>query len=111
MLGAQSGVVPDAAQRLRLTLEAVPHTPQLRVPQIVLRNRLEEAINAVPHQQLRLEMVNHFAQMLQGQAPHGFRVLQGEPASQHASSARRSAPPWHTRATLLAWHTVALAAS
>ena len=67
-----------ALQQLAALLQQVPHTPQLRVPQVVARQRMEECLAAVPSPQLRQAMIEAFAQMLQGMG-HGFRVLQGGP--------------------------------
>ena len=81
-----------SSQHLRAILEAVPHTPQLRTPQLVLRNRVEEAIAAVPSPHLQQEMMNALSQLLQGQTPYAFRSLQGEPAClsiSHRARARR----------------------
>ena len=68
--------IPAVQMQLQTLLRAVPHTPQLRGPQIVTRQRLEELLNGVPHVQLRQAMMELLAQMQQGMG-HGFRVLQG----------------------------------
>jgi hypothetical protein len=59
----------------RQALSAVPHTPALRVSQQISLQRLEAAIAAVPHAQLRMTMMQTLKDMLQSLA--SFRVLQG----------------------------------
>ena len=63
-------------QSLMQQLSAVAHTPALRVPHVVSRQKVEELLQtAVAHPQLRQAMMEVFGSMLQGM--HSFRVLQG----------------------------------
>ena len=88
--GAEAALV-----RLRHTLEAVPKSfPQLAA-QVVLRQRIEEALQAqVPHASLRQAMIQTFAEMLQGMG-HGFRVLQGGRTERRTPRALSSLHPSH----------------
>jgi len=95
----------DGLARLRLALERIPHTPALRTPQVVLRQRVEEVIiGADIAPSLKQAMSETFAQMLQGMGP-GFRVLQG--GLQHpafflcAHPPRACAAPLHVPANCL----------
>ena len=65
-------MIPSVAD----ALAAVPHTPALRVPQVVNLQRLEAAINGCQQPQLRQAMLQTLNEMLKSN-PTAFRSLQG----------------------------------